>query len=65
MKLTKTKLAAASFGAAMTSLYSAPELNAQLVDLSFTLAQLDLRIPMRKVIFQPHKLISLLLVSVT
>ncbi len=36
MKLTKTKLAAASFGAAMTSLYSAPELNAQLVDLSFS-----------------------------
>ena len=36
MKLTKTKLAATSFGAAMTSLYSAPELNAQLVDLSFS-----------------------------
>ena len=36
MKITKTKLAAASFGAALTSMYSAPELNAQVVDLSFT-----------------------------
>ena len=39
MKITKTKLAAASFGAALTSLYSAPELCAQVndvVDLSFT-----------------------------
>ena len=36
MKITKTKYAAASFGAAMTSLYAAPELNAQLVDLSFS-----------------------------
>ena len=36
MKITKTKLAAASFGAAMTSLYSAPELNAQLVDITFS-----------------------------
>lgn len=31
MKITKSKLAAASFGAAMTSLYSAPELNADTV----------------------------------
>lgn len=31
MKITKSKLAAASFGAAMTSLYTAPELNAQTV----------------------------------
>ena len=36
MKITKTKYAAASFGAAMTSLYAAPELNAQLADLSFS-----------------------------
>ena len=36
MKITKTKLAAASFGAALTSMYSAPELNAQVVDLTFT-----------------------------
>ena len=36
MKITKTKLAAASFGAALTSMYSAPELSAQVVDLSFT-----------------------------
>lgn len=35
MKITKTKLAAASFGAAMTSLYSAPELSAQITDLVF------------------------------
>ena len=36
MKITKTKLVAASFGAAFTSMYSAPELSAQVVDLSFT-----------------------------
>ena len=36
MKITKTKLAAASFGAALTSMYSAPELCADVVDLSFT-----------------------------
>ena len=30
MKINKTKLAAASFGAALTSLYAAPELNAQI-----------------------------------
>ena len=36
MKITKTKLAAASFGAALTSMYSAPELSAQVVDLTFT-----------------------------
>ena len=30
MKITKTKFAAATFGAALTSLYSAPELNAQI-----------------------------------
>ncbi len=30
MKINKTKLAAASFGAALTSLYTAPELNAQI-----------------------------------
>ena len=36
MKITKTKLAAVSFGAALTSMYSAPELSAQVVDLSFT-----------------------------
>ena len=29
MKITKTKLAAVSFGAALTSLYAAPELCAQ------------------------------------
>lgn len=36
MKLTKTKVAAASFGAALSSLYAAPELNADVVDLTFT-----------------------------
>ena len=36
MKITKTKLAAVSFGAALTSMYSAPELCADVVDLSFT-----------------------------
>ena len=36
MKITKTKIAAASFGAALTSMYSTPELSAQVVDLSFT-----------------------------
>ena len=36
MKITKSKIAAASFGAAMTSLYSAPELSAQLVDITFS-----------------------------
>ena len=36
MKITKTKIAAASFGAALTSMYSAPELSAQVVDLTFT-----------------------------
>ena len=36
MKITKTTIAAASFGAALTSMYSAPELSAQVVDLSFT-----------------------------
>ena len=36
MKITKTKLAAASFGAALTSMYSASELSAQVVDLTFT-----------------------------
>ena len=35
MKISKTKLAAASFGVALTSLYSAPELCAQ-VDIEFT-----------------------------
>ena len=36
MKITKTKLAAASFGAALTSVCSVPELSAQVVDLTFT-----------------------------
>ena len=36
MKITKSKLAAASFGAALTSLYSAPELNAQIINLNFS-----------------------------
>ena len=36
MKITKTKIAAASFGAALTSMYSTPELSAQVVDLTFT-----------------------------
>ena len=36
MKLTKTKLAAASFGAALTTLHAAPELNADIVDLTFS-----------------------------
>ena len=36
MKITKTKIAAASFGAALTSMYSTPELSAQVADLSFT-----------------------------
>ena len=36
MKITKTKFAAATFGAALTSLYSAPELNAQLIDINFS-----------------------------
>ena len=34
MKITKTKFAAATFGAALTSLYSAPELNAQIIDIN-------------------------------
>ena len=34
MKITKTKLAATTFGAALTSLYSAPELNAQIIELT-------------------------------
>ena len=36
MKITKSKLAAASFGAALTSLYSAPELNAGIVNINFS-----------------------------
>ena len=36
MKFTKTKLAAASFGAALTTLHAAPELNADIVDLTFS-----------------------------
>ena len=36
MKLTKTKLAVASFGAALTTLHAAPELNADIVDLTFS-----------------------------
>ena len=36
MKITKTKFAAATFGAALTSLYSAPELNAQIIGINFT-----------------------------
>ena len=36
MKITKSKLAAASFGAALTSLYSAPELSAQIIDINFS-----------------------------
>ena len=36
MKITKTKFAAATFGAALTSLYSAPELNAQITGINFT-----------------------------
>ena len=40
MKITKTKLAAATFGAAMTSLYSAPELNAQ-VNIEFDVNTID------------------------
>ena len=35
MKITKTKFAAATFGAALTSLYSAPELNAQIININF------------------------------
>jgi len=35
MKVTKSKLVAASFGAALTSLYSAPELNADIIDINF------------------------------
>ena len=35
MKITKTKFAAATFGAALTSLYSAPELNAQIIGINF------------------------------
>ena len=35
MKITRTKFAAATFGAALTSLYSAPELNAQIIDINF------------------------------
>ena len=47
MKITKTKLAAASFGAALTSMYSAPELSAQVVDLTFTpsIVPYDLIVP--------------------
>ena len=45
MKITKTKLAAASFGAALTSMYSAPELSAQVVDLSFTPSIVPLMTP--------------------
>ena len=36
MKINKSKLAAASFGAALTSLYSAPELSAQIIDINFS-----------------------------
>ena len=36
MKITKSKLAAATFGAALTSLYSAPELNAQIINSNFS-----------------------------
>ena len=36
MKITKTKFAAATFGAALTSLYSAPELNGQIIGINFT-----------------------------
>ena len=35
MKITKTKFAAATFGAALTSLYSAPELNGQIIGINF------------------------------
>ena len=35
MKITKSKLAAATFGAALTTLYSAPELNAQIININF------------------------------
>ena len=35
MKITKSKLAAATFGAALTSLYSAPELNGQIININF------------------------------
>ena len=47
MKITKTKIAAASFGAALTSMYSAPELSAQVVDLTFTpsIVPYDLIVP--------------------
>ena len=47
MKITKTKLAAVSFGAALTSMYSAPELSAQVVDLTFTpsIVPYDLIVP--------------------
>ena len=40
MKITKTKLAAATFGAALTSLYAAPELNAQ-IDIVFDPGSVD------------------------
>ena len=36
MKITKSKLAAATFGAALTTLYSAPELNAQIININFS-----------------------------
>ena len=42
MKITKTKFAAATFGAALTSLYSAPELNAQLIELNFSPGSLEI-----------------------
>ena len=35
MKITKSKLAAATFGTALTSLYSAPELNGQIIGINF------------------------------
>ena len=36
MKITKSKLAAATFGTALTTLYSAPELNAQIININFS-----------------------------
>ena len=42
MKISKSKLAAASFGAALTSLYSAPELNADIIDINFSPSALDI-----------------------
>ena len=40
MKINKTKFAAATFGAALTSLYAAPELNAQ-IDIVFDPGSVD------------------------